>query len=114
MRGFDGVLRCTECNPRASAVMASLHNQPGFATALASPDNVKDTVLPKAGAPGQVCMTHEVVHNMPQGKFKDAWVALLTGRDAVLSATDPWPFIMLHLLQVPAPACLGPAAMPCQ
>ena len=101
MRGFDGVLRCTECNPRASAVMASLHNQPEFATALASPEHVLETALPTIGSPGQVCISHEVLCNMPQGRFRDAGFALLTGRDAVLSASDPCPFIMLHLLQVP-------------
>lgn len=101
----SGTVYPIECNPRLHSAITMFHDHPGVAHAYLSdgaPNEQPITPLPNSQP--TYWTYHELwrllsVRSMPE--LKAWWSKVTEGTDAVLSADDPLPFLMLHNWQIP-------------
>lgn len=100
----DGRLYCIECNPRTSSVITEFHDSSQLAAAFASPADVHQTINPLPHS----CPIYWWWNEVARLAASPWWYAptflsvIGAGVDGVFTPADPWPFIALHYLQVPA------------
>ena len=101
----DGTVYPIECNPRLHSAITMFHDHPGVAKAYledAQPGEQPITPLPDSKP--TYWTYHELwrllgIRSLAELK---AWLDKVTkGTDAILSADDPLPFLMLHNWQIP-------------
>ena len=105
IQSANGTVYPIECNPRLHSAITMFHDHPGVAAAYLSdgePDEPPITPLPHSQP--TYWTYHELWRLLSVRSFadlRDWWNKVTAGTDAVLSADDPLPFLMLHNWQVP-------------
>ncbi|MGB3753213.1 MAG: hypothetical protein WA954_04860 [Parerythrobacter sp.] len=101
----DGRYYAIECNPRTHSAITMFHDHPGLAGAYLGDDKVGKTVVPLPSSRPTYWLAHEVWQLLRAFPSVDAMRARLAGiahgKDAVLDARDPLPFLMLHHWHIP-------------
>ena len=96
----DGSVFAIECNPRTHSAITMLYDHDDLAAAYLDDDWVGVVVPTEASRP-----TYWIYHELWRllaGPDRGARVrAILEGKDAIFDATDPVPFFMEHLVQIP-------------
>lgn len=107
IEGPDGVVRAIECNPRTHSAITLLEGHPDLAAAYLGGDpdvhEREQPVEPELGGAPTYWTHHELWQGLTHPRTLPERLRLLRrGRDAVLTPTDPWPFLALHHLHVPS------------
>lgn len=101
----DGTVYPIECNPRLHSAITMFHDHPAVANAYlidGAPGETPITPLPDSKP------TYWTYHELWRffgirsiEDFKAWWNKVTKGTDAILTAEDPLPFLMLHNWQIP-------------
>lgn len=95
----DGRVYAIECNPRTHSAITMFHDTPGVADAYLG--RGAGTLLPRPGSRPTYWIHHEVWRLLTGPDRVDRLRTILRGTDAILSTTDPLPFLAVHHLQIP-------------
>ena len=101
----SGTVYPIECNPRLHSAITMFHDHPDVAQAyLSDGDPGEAPITPLPNSQPTYWTYHELwrllsVRTMPE--LQSWWNKMTQGTDAVLSPTDPLPFLMLHNWQIP-------------
>lgn len=101
----DGTIYAIECNPRTHSAITLFYNHPGVANAYLSKEPLPDAPLQPLPNSKPVYWTyHELWHltHIRSLEGLSQWFSnLLRGKDAILQADDPLPFLMVHHWHIP-------------
>lgn len=98
--GADGVPYAIECNPRTHSAITMFRDHPHVAAAYL--DSTHPQVTPRPGARPTYWIYHEVWRLLTEPHRCVRIATILRGRDAIFTAWDPLPYLMVHHLQIPA------------
>jgi len=96
-----------ECNPRTHTAVSTFHDHPCLADAYVEPSNLEGVKLPIEPLPTSkptYWLAHEAWRLMQARSLSEVAAILqkvASGQDAMLSAEDPMPFLMVHHWQIP-------------
>jgi hypothetical protein len=100
IRGADGVARAIECNPRTHSAITMFYDHPGVAAAYLEDEG--DEVRPTAASRPTYWLYHELWNALRHPASAPGRLRTIArGKDAILDAADPLPFLMVHHLQIP-------------
>ena len=112
----DGKFYAIECNPRTHSAITAFHDHTEVAAAYLNPPQLDETstatgpatqypIVPLGGSLPTYWMYHELwrmVCNITQFKRVQERMQIITrGKDAIFDWNDPWPFFMVHHVQIP-------------
>ncbi len=101
----DGTVYPIECNPRLHSAITMFHDHPGVAEAyLFDGADGELPITPLPNSQPTYWTYHELWRLLSVRSFSELgvwWNKVTEGTDAVLSADDPLPFLMLHNWQIP-------------
>ncbi|MEL6929507.1 MAG: ATP-grasp enzyme [Cyanobacteria bacterium J06600_6] len=101
----DGTVYPIECNPRLHSAITMFHDHPGVANAYLTDGEPGDApITPLADSKATYWTYHELWRFLSIRSFKELnawWQKISQGTDAILTADDPLPFLMLHNWQIP-------------
>ncbi len=101
----DGEIYAIECNPRTHSAITLFGEDDRLAGAYLD-DGEAEPIEPRGDAQATYWTAHELwrlIDAFPSSpKLRERLAVLADGRDAVLDARDPLPFLALHHLHIPA------------
>ncbi|MEL6581353.1 MAG: ATP-grasp enzyme [Cyanobacteria bacterium J06621_12] len=100
----DGTVYPIECNPRLHSAITMFHDHPGVANAYLTDGEAEAAIAPLPDSKPTYWTYHELwrLLNIRSLKELNVWLEKITkGTDAILTADDPLPFLMLHNWQIP-------------
>ncbi|MEM6597167.1 MAG: ATP-grasp enzyme [Cyanobacteria bacterium P01_C01_bin.69] len=101
----DGTVYPIECNPRLHSAITMFHDHPGVAKAYLSDGEENEApIIPLPNSQPTYWTYHELWRLLSvrsATELRAWWNKVTEGTDAVLSADDPLPFLMLHNWQIP-------------
>ena len=110
----DGEFYAIECNPRTHSAITAFHDHPDVATAYletphsegsAEKKSIQYPIVPLAESRPTYWLYHElwrIVTNITRPQQMRARMHVITdGTDAIFDWNDPWPFFMVHHVQIP-------------
>ena len=109
----DGKFYAIECNPRTHSAITAFHDHPCVAAAYLDPPSlVKDQsptdhepIVPFDDSPPTYWLYHElwrmVSHIMQPNCLNERIRVITHGKDSIFDWNDPWPFFMVHHMQIP-------------
>ncbi|MBW0100851.1 ATP-grasp enzyme [Pseudonocardia sp. KRD291] len=95
----DGRVYAIECNPRTHSAITMFHDHPGVADAYLHGSS--PTVTPSASSRPTYWIYHELWRLLTGPDRAARLRTIINGTDAILSAADPLPFLLVHHLQIP-------------
>mmetsp|Transcript_21352 Transcript_21352/g.52282 ORF Transcript_21352/g.52282 Transcript_21352/m.52282 type:complete len:481 (-) Transcript_21352:136-1578(-) len=100
----DGKVYPIECNPRTHTAITTFHDHPDLADAYVGRLPPKTLIEPLETSIPTYWIAHEL-HRMTQAgnlsEFLRVVGRIYAGKDAMLSADDPMPFLMVHHWHIP-------------
>ena len=116
----SGKFYAIECNPRTHSAITAFHDHSDIATAYltqsqpyltqsqsdqASEQNIQYPIVPHSTSRPTYWLYHElwrIVRSITQPKRLQERVQVISdGKDAIFDWDDPWPFFMVHHVQIP-------------
>ena len=100
----DGTVVPIECNPRTHSAITLFHNQFPAAAAYYTQNTIHTPYLPHDNSGHTYWWYHELYRLLTCGQPKQFWFLLKrvwTGKEAVFSWEDPWPFWYNNHLSIP-------------
>ena len=109
----DGKFYAIECNPRTHSAITAFHDHNDVAAAYLNaprPDETSTSaiqypVVPRTGSRPTYWLYHElwrIVSGMMRPKFVQERLQVIgNGKEAIFDWNDPWPFFMVHHVQIP-------------
>ena len=101
----DGTVYPIECNPRLHSAITMFHDHPGVGSAyLFDGEPGAEPITPLLDSKPTYWTYHELWRLLSIRSWSDLkawWHKITKGTDAILSADDPLPFLMLHNWQIP-------------
>jgi predicted ATP-grasp superfamily ATP-dependent carboligase len=100
IEAHDGHVYAIECNPRTHSAITMFHDHPAVAAAYL--EDGHPLVTPRPNARPTYWIYHEIWRLITQpGQRRARLRTILGGKDAIFSARDPLPHLMVHHLQIP-------------
>lgn len=96
----DGRPYAIECNPRTHSAITMFGDHPHVAAAYL--DAIHLQVTPRPRARPTYWIYHELWRLLTGPDRRGRIVTILRGRDAIFTAWDPLPYLMVHHLQIPS------------
>ena len=96
----DGHPYAIECNPRTHSAITMFYDHPEVAAAYL--DEGHPVITPRPGARPTYWIYHEMWRLLTQPKKTARIATILRGTDAIFAWWDPWPYFMVHHLQIPS------------
>jgi predicted ATP-grasp superfamily ATP-dependent carboligase len=101
----DGKIYAIECNPRTHSAITMFYNHPDVAKAYLEKEPLANAIQPLASSCPTYWIYHEIWRLLTHlGSPNQAWKRvqiILKGKDAIFDWDDPFPFLMVHHLQIP-------------
>ena len=104
IQAVDKTVYAIECNPRTHSAITMFYNHPGVADAYLGKQPLAEALQPKADSKPTYWLYHEIwrLTGIRSLKQLQTWtINILRGKDAILSVSDPLPFLMVHHWQIP-------------
>ncbi|MEP0909997.1 hypothetical protein NDI45_03565 [Leptolyngbya sp. GB1-A1] len=101
----NGTVYAIECNPRTHSAITLFYNHPGVADAYLSKQPLPDAPLQPLPSSKPTYWTYHELWRLTgirsSSDFIQWFNSLLRGKDAILQADDPLPFLMVHHWHIP-------------
>ncbi|MGU3435847.1 ATP-grasp enzyme [Actinomycetes bacterium M1A6_2h] len=96
----DGHAYAIECNPRTHSAITMFYDHPELAAAYL--DDGHPVIVPTAESKPTYWIYHELWRLLTQPGRRSRMQTILSGTDAIYAAWDPWPYFLVHHLQIPS------------
>lgn len=100
----EGTVMPIECNPRTHSAITLFHNQPEAIAAYYSSEKQAQTFIPNKESGHTFWIFHELYRLLTAGslsRFVFLLKRIYTGKEAIFSWDDPWPFWMHYFIHIP-------------
>jgi hypothetical protein len=101
----DGQIYAIECNPRTHSAITLFYNHPDLAAAYLGDSIAHAPIEPLPSSRPTYWLYHELWRLVASigspRRFLERLRVIASGKDAVLDARDPLPFLMLHHWHIP-------------
>ncbi len=100
IQAADGRVYGIECNPRTHSAITMFHDHPGVADAYLA--DVDTAIEPLPASRPTYWLYHELWRMLSRPRtVPERARVVLRGTDAIFDPADPWPFLLVHHLQIP-------------
>lgn len=96
----DGTVYAIECNPRTHSAITMFHDHEGLSAAYL--ERTAGTVVPKSESKPTYWIYHELWRLLAEPSRVQRIRTILGGTDAIFTAWDPIPYLLVHHLQIPS------------